>query len=290
LTLRLMAVHAHPDDESSKGAGSYAYYLSRGAEVMVVSCTGGDRGDVLNEALEPKAHAERDMAGLRRLEMAAAQDAVGFEHRWLGYLDSGMASEDGSLPANAFAAIPAEISAAPLVALIREFRPHVLVTYDENGGYPHPDHIRTHDISVLAFEAAADPSRYPGTGEPWQVSKLYYDRMFSSRKMEAIHDVLVADYPDSPLIETMIEWRGRMEERPYLATTQVPVGEFLEVRDNALRAHASQVAPDSAFFFWPHDVVRKAWPYEDFELVTSHVQSERPEADLFAGVEDESVS
>jgi mycothiol S-conjugate amidase len=289
LTLRLMAVHAHPDDESSKGAATYAYYVDRGAEVLVVSCTGGDRGDVLNEALEPKAHAERDMAGLRRLEMANARDAVGFEHRWLGYLDSGMAQEDGSLPANSFAAIDAGISAAPLVKLIRDFKPHVLITYDENGGYPHPDHIRTHEISMLAFEAAADAERYPGTGEPWQVSKLYYDRMFSSKRLKAVYDALAEEYPESPLLESMTEMRAWMEDRPYLATTQVPVGDFLEARDNALRAHASQVAPDSPFFFWPNDVVRKAWPFEDFELVKSLVESERPEADLFAGIEDNRV-
>jgi mycothiol S-conjugate amidase len=295
LTLRLMAVHAHPDDESSKGAATYAYYVDRGAEVMVVSCTGGDRGDVLNEALESKAHAERDMAGLRRLEMSDARDAVGFEHRWLGYLDSGMAQEDGSLPANSFAAIEPAISAAPLVKLIRDFKPHVLITYDENGGYPHPDHIRTHEISILAFDAAADATRYPGTGAPWQVSKLYYDRMFSSRRLKAVYDVLAEDYPDSPLLESMTEMRSWMEERPYLATTQIPVGDFLEARDNALRAHASQVAPDSPFFFWPNDVVRKAWPFEDFELVKSFVESasvesERPEVDLFAGIEDDHVS
>ncbi len=163
MTLRLLAVHAHPDDESSKGAATYAHYLSRGAEVMVVSCTGGERGDIQNDRLEQTAMAERDMAGLRRIEMARAKAAIGFEHRWLGYADSGLpeAEEGGELPplaSDCFALIPLEISAEPLVRIIREYRPQVLVTYDESGGYPHPDHIRTHEVSVYAMEAAADPA------------------------------------------------------------------------------------------------------------------------------------
>src|SRR5450830_123633 len=125
LTLRLLAVHAHPDDESSKGAATYAYYRSIGVDVMVVSCTGGERGDIQNEGLAERAAADRDMAGLRRIEMARAQQAVGFEHRWLGYMDSGLPEEGDPLPANCFALIPLEISAEPLVRLIREFRPQV---------------------------------------------------------------------------------------------------------------------------------------------------------------------
>src|SRR5690606_15419081 len=123
VTLRLLSVHAHPDDESSKGGATYAYYASRGVQVMVVSCTGGERGDVLNEALSERAAAERDIAGLRRQEMARAQQELGIEHRWLGYMDSGMPPEDVPLPADCFAMIPVEHSAAPLVKLIREFRP-----------------------------------------------------------------------------------------------------------------------------------------------------------------------
>jgi mycothiol S-conjugate amidase len=287
VTLRLMAVHAHPDDESSKGAATYAYYLDRGVEVMVVSCTSGERGSILNEGLEGRFHAERDMAGLRRYEMEAAQKVVGFQHRWLGYADSGLPPEGEALPANAFAAIPVEISAAPLVRLIREFRPQVLLTYDENGGYPHPDHIRCHEISVRALEAASDATVYPEAGEPWSVSKLYYDRIFSYQRMKAVHDELLATDPQSPLIASMTEMRSWMEESPFLATTQVPTGDFFDVRDDALRAHASQVSPDSPFFFWPNDLQRRAWPFEDYQLVRSTVETTMPEADLFAGIEND---
>jgi mycothiol S-conjugate amidase len=287
VTLRLLAVHAHPDDESSKGAGTYAYYRDRGDEVMIVSCTGGERGDVLNEGLEEHAMAERDMPGLRRVEMARAQAIVGFEHRWLGYMDSGLPENDEPIPANSFALIPLEISAEPLVRIIREYRPQVLVTYDESGGYPHPDHIRTHEISIYALEASADPSRYPDAGEPWQISKVYYDRIFNHPRIDAVCQALAIAEPESPLLEQLSGIREWMRDRPSRATSQVPVGEFLEVRDRALRSHASQVAPDSAFFFWPNEVQREAWPYEDFELAKSLVDTTLPETDLFAGIVNE---
>jgi mycothiol S-conjugate amidase len=287
MTLRLLAVHAHPDDESSKGAATYAYYRSLGAEVFVLSCTGGERGSILNEALVGHPMAERDLSGLRRLEMAEAQRVLGVQHRWLGYEDSGM-NEDGSVPTNSFAAIPLEISAESVVRVIREFRPQVLVTYDENGGYPHPDHIRTHDVSMEAYRAAADPSRYPDAGEPWQIEKLYFDRIFNLERIDAMFLELSVKEPDSPLLEPLGAARDWMKDYPKLATTHVPVGDFLEVRDAALRAHASQVSPNSSFFFWPNDLIREAWPYEDFQLVESKVDTDMPESDLFAGVRDDS--
>jgi mycothiol S-conjugate amidase len=284
--LRLLAVHAHPDDESSKGAATYAWYRSRGARVMVVSCTGGERGGVLNSALESRTHADRDMGGFRRGEMARAREVLGVEHRWLGYHDSGLPPEGVAAPANSFGVLPAEISARPLVRIIRDFKPQVLVTYDENGGYPHPDHIRTHDISVLAFDAAADPERYPGTGEPWQISKLYYDRIFNADRVNAVYETIAAIEPPHPDLEAfqgLVEWMGKRQHR---ITTRVPSGDFFESRDAALRAHASQVPPDDRFWFWPNDLQRAAWPTEDFELVRTHVETDLPEHDLFAGIPD----
>ncbi|WP_174722422.1 mycothiol conjugate amidase Mca [Cryobacterium cryoconiti] len=286
MSLRLLAVHAHPDDESSKGAATYAHYRSLGAEVMILSCTGGERGSILNEDLLGHSLAERDLAGLRRLEMAEAQRVLGVEHRWLGYQDSGM-NDDGSVPPNSFADVPVEISAEPIVRLIRDYRPQVLITYDENGGYPHPDHIRCHDVSMEAYRAAADPTRYPDAGEPWQVDKLYYDRIFNLERIDAMFLELSVTEPESPLLEPLGAAREWMKDYPKLATTHVPVGEFLEARDAALRAHASQVSPTSSFFFWPNDLIREAWPYEDFQLVESKVDTVIPESDLFAGVRDD---
>ncbi|MEO6310457.1 MAG: mycothiol conjugate amidase Mca [Leifsonia sp.] len=284
MTRRLLAVHAHPDDESSKGAATYAYYRSLGDQVLVVSCTGGERGSILNDALAENAMAHRDLAGLRRREMAEAQRHLDIEHRWLGYEDSGM-NEDGSVPPNSFAAIPIDISAESLVRVIREYRPHVLITYDEKGGYPHPDHIRTHEVSVAAFRFAADAERYPDAGEPWQVDKLYYDRIFNLQRIDAMYLELSVTEPDSDLLEPLGAAREWMKDYPALATTHVPVGEFLEARDAALRAHASQVSPNSSFFFWPNELIRKAWPFEDFQLIESKVDTVMPESDLFAGVE-----
>jgi mycothiol S-conjugate amidase len=288
VTLRLLSVHAHPDDESSKGAGTLAYYRSRGVDVMVVSATGGEEGRVLNETLAPEAvsMAGRDLPGLRRVEMGRAAAVTGIEHRWLGYADSGWPEDGEPEPINSFASIPLEISAEPLVRLIRDYRPQVLITYDENGGYPHPDHVRTHEISIYARDAAADPSRYPDAGPAWKIQKTYYDQIFNGPRVNAMYDALVAREPDSELVKQISEIR-RWFDRPDLATTHIPVGDLLETRDRALLSHASQVSPDSTFFLWPNDLQREVWPWEDFQLVDSAVAPELPENDLFAGISDD---
>jgi mycothiol S-conjugate amidase len=285
VTLRLLSVHAHPDDESSKGAGTLAYYRSRGAEVMVVSCTGGEEGRVLNDQLAPAsvAMAGRDLPGLRRIEMQGAATVMDIQHRWLGYADSGWPEDGEPEPINSFASIPLEISAEPLVRVMREFRPQVLLTYDENGGYPHPDHIRTHEISIYARDAAADPARYPDAGPAWTIQKTYYDQIFNAPRIQAIYDVLLQRDPDGDLVKQMDEMR-RWFDRPDVTTTHIPVGEFLEIRDRALLSHASQVAPDSSFFRWPNDLQREVWPTEDFQLADSVLPADLPESDLFAGV------
>ena len=271
VTRRLLAVHAHPDDESSKGAATYAHYVNSGAEVLVVSCTGGERGDVQNPGLEARAMADRDMAGLRRIEMATAQTVLGIEHRWLGYEDSGLPENGEPLPPNCFATVPLEYSAEPLVRIIREFRPHVLVTYDESGGYPHPDHIRTHELSMFAWRAAADAEQYPEQGAPWSIPKVYYDRIFNGDKVKGVYAAMVASgHPAVDQLAELVAWMG---ERPSLATTQIDVAPFFDTRDTALRAHSSQVPPDSPFFFWPNDVQREAWPFEDFQLAESTVST-----------------
>lgn len=179
--LRLLAVHAHPDDEASKGSAMMASYVASGVEVMVATCTGGERGDIQNPALVGDPHSARDMGGARRVEMANAAKILGIQHQWLGFTDSGLPEGDPlpELPANCFALKPLEIAAAPLVRLVRRFRPHVIVAYDENGGYPHPDHIMAHKVAVEAFNAAGDPQKYPGTGPVWEPAKLYYDLAFN---------------------------------------------------------------------------------------------------------------
>jgi mycothiol S-conjugate amidase len=289
--LRLMTVHAHPDDESSKGAATMARYVDEGVEVLVVTCTGGERGSILNPALQNRPEIEAQISEIRRKEMAHAREILGVDQHWLGFVDSGLPEGDPlpPLPEGCFALVPLEEAVGGLVAEIRAFRPHVMTTYDENGGYPHPDHIRCHEISIAAFEAAPDPDAYPGTGEPWQPLKLYYDVGFSVERFTALHEALLEHGIESPFEERLKEWAkadGDSKRRPPKVTTRVDVGDWFERRDQALLAHATQVDPNGWFFSVPLDIQREAWPTEDFELARSLVDSTIPEDDLFAGIRE----
>ncbi|MCW2646976.1 MAG: mycothiol S-conjugate amidase [Pseudonocardiales bacterium] len=289
--LRLMAVHAHPDDESSKGAATMARYVDEGVEVLVVTCTGGERGSILNPALQNRPEIEAQITEIRRKEMAHAREILGVEQHWLGFVDSGLPEGDPlpPLPEGCFALVPLEEAVAGLVAEIRAFRPHVMTTYDENGGYPHPDHIRCHEISVAAFEAAPDPDAYAEAGEPWQPLKLYYDVGFSVERFTALHEALLEHGIESPFEERLKEWAkadGPFNRRPPKVTTRVDVGDWFGRRDQALLAHATQVDPNGWFFSVPLDIQRAAWPTEDFELARSLVDSTIPEDDLFAGIRE----
>jgi mycothiol S-conjugate amidase len=284
--LRLMAVHAHPDDESSKGAASMAKYVAEGVDVLVATCTGGERGSVLNPKLD-RPEVWENISAIRREEMERAREILGVRQAWLGFVDSGYPEGDPPppLPEGCFGLLPVEEAAGPLVALIREFRPHVITTYDEDGGYPHPDHVMCHKISLAAFDAAGDPDRYPDRGEPWQPLKLYYHMTFSRAKVVALHEWFVNAGMESPYAEWLEHW-DPARDKGHRVTTRVECGEYFEVRDDALRAHATQVDPDGFWFRVPLDVQRKAWPTEDFELVRSLVTSTEPEDDLFAGVRE----
>ena len=291
--LRLMAVHAHPDDESSKGAATMARYVREGIDVLVCTMTGGERGDVLNPAMD-RPEVKADMARIRREEMAKAREILGVEQRFMGFVDSGLPEGDPKppLPAGSFALVPLAVAAAPLVRAVREFRPHVILTYDENGGYPHPDHIKTHQVTVEAFEAAADPDRYPEEGEPWQPLKLYYFVSFHQAKYVALHEEMLRRGQDSPYEKIFERWEERARKRAELGireieiTTRIDTSDYLEIRDQALLAHATQIDPNSAWFDCPLDVQRAAWPTEDYHLARSLVDTELPEDDLFAGVRE----
>jgi mycothiol S-conjugate amidase len=285
--LRLMHVHAHPDDESSKGAATTAKYVAEGVDVHVVTCTGGERGSILNPKME-RPDVLANMTEIRRREMEAARDILGVTQDWLGFVDSGWPEGDPKppLPEGCFGLVPVEEAAAPLVALIRRFRPHVVTTYDENGGYPHPDHIQCHNISVAAFHAAGDPEQYPEAGEPWQPLKLYYQHGFNRPRTQALHDAMTERGLESPWAERLKEWKPNPEHDARI-TTRVPCGEYFGVRDQALMAHATQIDPDGPFFHIPLEIQREVWPTEDFELVTTYVDSPVPEDDLFLGVRDE---
>ncbi|MGI5502970.1 mycothiol conjugate amidase Mca [Lentzea sp. CA-135723] len=283
--LRLMAVHAHPDDESSKGAASMARYIAEGHDVMVVTCTDGGAGSILNPAMD-KPDVLENIIEVRREEMANAAKILGIQHRWLGFKDSGLPEGDPlpPLPEGCFALVPLEESVPSLVEAIRDFRPHVVVTYDENGGYPHPDHIRTHEISMAALDAAADASFKPELGEAWETQKVYYGHGFSRAKIVAFHEAMEARGLESPYAEWLANWSTDRPDVMQRVTTQVECAEYFDVRDEALKAHATQIDPTSRWFGIPMELQREIWPTEEYELVRSQVDSTLPETDLFAGV------
>jgi mycothiol S-conjugate amidase len=285
--LRLMAVHAHPDDESSKGAATMARYVAEGVDVLVVTCTGGEAGSILNPSMD-RPEIRDNISEVRRLEMERAIEILGVRHQWLGFVDSGLpeAPEGVDLPPldpGCFAMQPMHVAAERLVSVIRRERPHVILTYDENGGYPHPDHIMTHRISMEAFDAAGEGQRYPGAGEPWRPAKIYYHMTFSKGRVVALHEECLRRGIESPYAERLSQWIDRPEDAARV-TTRVPCGDYFPVRDAALLAHATQVDPDGFWFKVPLEIHQEVWPTEDYQLVHSHVASTLPEDDLFAGI------
>jgi mycothiol S-conjugate amidase len=287
-----MAVHAHPDDESSKGAATMARYVREGAQVLVATMTGGERGDILNPAMD-RPEIKADISAVRREEMARARAILGVDQRFLGFVDSGLPEGDPKppLPEGCFALTPVAEATAPLVRAVREFRPHVMLTYDESGGYPHPDHVMNHLVSVAAFEAAADPDAYPEAGPPWQPLKLYYFAGFHGAKYVALHEEMVRRGLESPYTKIFEERAKRAAKRgtqrhELEITTQVPCGDYFEIRDQALMAHATQIDPGGFWFSCPLEVQRAVWPTEDYHLARSVVDSDLPEDDLFAGIRE----
>ena len=282
-----MAVHAHPDDESSKGAATMARYADEGVRVMVVTLTGGERGDILNPAMDlPDVHGR--MAEIRRDEMAKAAEILGVEHHWLGFIDSGLPEGDPPppLPDGCLGVVPLEEPVEELVRVIRKFKPHVMTTYDENGGYPHPDHIACHRVSVAAYEAASDYRLYPDAGEPWQVTKLYYNHGFLRKRMQLLQDEFAKHGQEGPFAKWLEQWDADHDIFDKRVTTRIECAKYFPQRDDALRAHATQIDPNSFFFATPMEWQQRLWPTEEFELARSRVPVSLPETDLFAGIED----
>jgi mycothiol S-conjugate amidase len=286
--LRLMAVHAHPDDESSKGAATLARYADEGHRVLVVTLTGGERGDILNPAMDLP-DVQEHIAEIRRDEMAKAAEILGVEHTWLGFVDSGLPKGDPPppLPEGCFAMAPLEVPVEALVRVVREFRPHVITTYDENGGYPHPDHIACHQVSVGAYEAAGDYARFRDAGEPWTVSKLYYVHGFVRQRMQLLHDEAIKHGHEPPFQKWLEYWKPEHDPFESRVTTRVECSKYFSQRDDALRAHATQIDPKADFFAAPIAWQQRLWPTEEFELARSRVPVRLPEDDLFAGIEND---
>jgi mycothiol S-conjugate amidase len=300
-SLCLLTVHAHPDDESSKGAGTVARYHTQGVHTVLVCCTGGEEGEILNPALDtPEVHAR--IADLRREELARAAEIIGYDEVvMMGYRDSGMAGSESNANPHCFARAPQDEAVERLVAVVRRTRPQVMVVYgDEQSGYPHPDHLRVHEIGVAAFPAAGDPERYPDSGPAWQPSKLYYT-VFSAVRFKEVHEKFEELGLESPFDK---EWRKRWDDMPAdPVTTSIDISEFADVRREALLAHATQVDPKSPFWFGlPPEVMRSIHPFDDYRLAQiaqPHQGSTDPaanggspsnggeaETDLFAGIRD----
>ena len=279
--LCLLTVHAHPDDEASKGAGTVARYHAEGVRTVLVTCTGGEAGDILNPAMDrPEITADLPAVRLRELDRAAG--IIGYDEVvLLGYRDSGMPDTPPNAHPDAFANAPLDEAVGRLVAIIRRERPQVIITYgDDQSGYPHPDHLRVHDISVVAFERAGDPEAHPEAGDPWQPLKLYYS-VWSRKRIKALHDRFLALGLESPFSD---EWFKRPDHGERV-TTSIDLAGYTDVRLDALLAHETQIDPTSPFWFGlPREEQASVHPFDDYILARSLVDTDEPESDLFAGV------
>ena len=280
----LLTIHAHPDDEASKGAPTCAHYARAGVRTVLVCCTGGEEGDILNPAMDtPEVRA--DIGRVRAEELRRSAAAIGFaEVVMLGYRDSGMPGTEANANPACFGQAPFEEALERMVAIVRRERPQILITYGEDHtGYPHPDHIRTHEVGVAAFHAAGDPGRFPDAGPAWQPLKLYYS-VWSRGRIHATHAKMVELGMESPYSEEMLA-RPSQDER---VTTRTPIRDTFGVRNEALRAHATQIDPTSPFWFGlPDEVAVDVYPYEDWCLAESLVgfpPDGELEDDLFARV------
>ena len=284
--LALLSVHAHPDDEASKGAATVARYHDEGVWCVLVCCTGGEAGDILNPAVDTPEVREH-LPEVRLAELQASVDAIGYDAlHLLGYHDSGMPDTDVNARSDNFANAPLDEAVGRLVAIIRAERPQVIISYaDDRKFYPHPDHIRVHEISVPAFDAAGDPDRYPDAGPPWQPSKMYYTG-FSRRRVQTLHDEHLRRGEESPF-QRWFERDFPDNDRRF--TTFVDIGPWLPRRRQALLAHRTQVDPDGFWMRLPDEVLESVFPFDEYMLDRSRVGEPtdgETEDDLFAGVRD----
>jgi mycothiol S-conjugate amidase len=298
--LCLLTIHAHPDDEASKGAGTVARYHAEGVRTVLVCCTGGEEGDVLNPAMDsPEVRAK--LPEIRRRELEAACALIGYDEVvMLGYRDSGMPGTPANERPDCFARAPLAEAVGRLVGVIRRERPQVIVTYGEDQrGYPHPDHLRVHEVSVAAFDAAGDPAAYPDSGEAWQPLKLYYVG-WSGDRVIAMHEKFLELGLESPFDD---RWLERAASQTQRFTTVVDLFDYADVQRQALLAHATQVDPTSPFWFGlPPEVARSVHPYDQYVLARNLAEDRSRdlrgqgsgtsgeggpfEDDLFVGVRD----
>lgn len=270
---RLLFVHAHPDDEASKGAATAAHYVDAGARVTLVTCTDGAAGEVLNPSFDLGVLDAVPLERVRADELADAVRAIGFHAvHALGFADSGYHEDPALVQDGTFARTDLDIAASALADVLAEERPHVVVTYPENGGYPHPDHIMTHLITMRALELVAPR---------WTVAKVYAVNTFLKERVVALHEAMLGAGLESPYAE-WLETGRRPDVEPH---ARISCAEQFPRRDAALRAHASQVDPDGRWFAVPRDLEAASYPVEAYELLASEVVTRVPEGDLFDGID-----
>jgi N-acetyl-1-D-myo-inositol-2-amino-2-deoxy-alpha-D-glucopyranoside deacetylase len=290
----LLLVHAHPDDEAINNGATMARYVAEGVQVTLLTCTLGEEGEVLVPELAQLAADQADQLGGYRIgELTAAMAALGVsDHRWLGgagrYRDSGMMGTPANQHPRAFWNADLEEAAAHAVAVVREVRPQVLVTYDEKGGYGHPDHIQAHRVAMRAVEAAADPEFHPELGEPWQVAKVYWTALPRSVVQQGI-EALAAMGEASPFAGL-----GDIEEVPFVVPDEaiaaaVDARAYADRKDAALRAYPTQITVDGPFFALSNNLGQEVLGTEYYRLVRGTRGPAGPgpqgwEDDLFAGL------
>jgi mycothiol S-conjugate amidase len=281
--LRLMSVHAHADDESITMGARLAMWSKRGVRLCNVCCTDGELATIVARDM-PEETTRPRLGEIRREELRQACAALGVERvEFLGYHDSGMQGTETARRPQAFAMQPVDGVAERLVRLIREFRPHVVVTYDGWGGYGHPDHIQAHRATLIAVEAAHLRGLFPEAGEPWRVSKLYYTVIPRSVLQRAV-DVALAAGMEHP-------FEGRDVAELEFAADDDTVSAIVDVRDGvaaqreALRAHHSQIDETFPLLSVPEEVMRELFGEEHYQLVLTRVPVTLPESDVFAGVD-----
>ena len=260
-----------------------ARYAAEGVRVVLVCATDGAEGEILNPHMDKPGIKER-MVELRKAELETACDLLGVAAiHHLGYRDSGMPGSEANKHPDSFWNADPDDALGKFVEIIRTERPQVVLCYDESKGYEHPDHVRIHEWGTEAFHIAGDPQRYPDRGEPWTPAKLYYFATFTKKRFQILNDAAVAEGAESPYAGWLENWDTLGFDEPEISA-QIDVGDFVEVRSKALLAHATQIDPDSFWFAVPDDLVRRVYPWEDYTLIASAVETDVPESDLFAGL------
>ena len=285
--LSILTVHAHPDDESSKGPGTIRQYADSGIRTTLVCCTGGEAGDILNPAMD-RPEVVENLKDVRRGELDEAATVIGYDEVvMLGYRDSGMPDTEPNAHPDAFANADLDEAVGRLVAIIRRVCPQVVVTYPEvQNRYPHPDHLQVTNICLPAFDRAGDPAWYPEAGEPFVPQKLYAP-IWSKKRLLLTHQAFLDRGLESPYDEKWLSGRDRDDR----ITAVIEVDNA--VRRKALLAHATQVDPKSPFWFGlPDDVLDAIHPYEEYMLLRSRidVDPDEIETDLFAGLREGATS